>query len=215
MTAIRALVFGATGTGKTSLCNLLTDRTRPTDNGPLGVTSKSHSHAPFDFEGLKIELVDTVGLHESSFGTVPADKAIVQLVELLTTAKEGFSLLIHVVRATRITKEQEEDYDFFVNKMTERKVPVILVLTGCENEDPMSAWVDKNRGSFSRFLYKALVPTCLAKGGALESHFAPLRIQSKDAILNAIKNHALPEPHRFYGEGTNTTFKDALNNSNA
>ena len=138
-TTIRVLVFGGTGTGKTSLCNTLTGRSRPTGNGARGVTAKSHLYNPFEYQGRKIKLFDTVGLHESSFGTVPAEQALGHLVDLLTKSKDGFSLLIHVTRASRITKEQEEDYKFFVEKMTQGNIPVLLALTGCENEDPMSA----------------------------------------------------------------------------
>jgi predicted GTPase len=140
MNRIRVLVFGATGSGKTSLCNVLTGRTRPTDSDARGVTSRSHSYAPFEAQGQRIELIDTVGLHESTEGTVPADKAILELVELLEKARDGFSLLIHVTRATRITKEHEDDYAFFVKKMTQGRIPVILAVAGCENELPMGAW---------------------------------------------------------------------------
>jgi len=42
MKNIRILVFGATGIGKTSLCNVLTGRVRPTDNGARGIYAKSH-----------------------------------------------------------------------------------------------------------------------------------------------------------------------------
>lgn len=208
--AIRVLVFGGTGTGKTSLCNTLTGRSRPTGNGARGVTAKSHLYNAFEYQGRKIKLFDTVGLHESSFGTVPAKQALGHLVELLTKSKDGFSLLIHVTRASRITKEQEEDYKFFVEKMTQGNIPVLLALTGCENEDPMSAWLDRNRASFDRFQYKDLIPTCFLAGGKFESHYAPLRAQSRETLLQAVLLNALPQPHRLYGKGTGATFSETL-----
>jgi hypothetical protein len=207
---IRVLVFGGTGTGKTSLCNTLTGRSRPTGNGALGVTAKSHLYNAFEYEGRNIRLFDTVGLHESSFGTVPAEQAFAQVVELLTRAKEGFSLMIHVARASRITKEQEDDYKFFVEKLTQEKIPVLLVLTGCENEDPMTAWLDRNRDSYGRFHYKDMIPTCFLTGGKFEAHFALLRAQSAAKLLEAILANALPEPHRLYGRGTGSTFGETL-----
>lgn len=210
LTPIRVLVFGATGTGKTSLCNELTGRSRPVDSGAQGVTAKSHRFAPFASNGRMIELVDTVGLHEASSGTVPAEQAVIQLVDLLEKAREGFNLLIHVVRASRITKEQEEDFQFFFDKLTQRQIPIILALTGCENEEPMGAWVEANHQAFARFPYKEIVPTCFAKGGVLESHFAPLRSQSRTSILSSIDRHSLPESCRLYGKGTLSTFDQAL-----
>lgn len=207
---IRVLVFGGTGTGKTSLCNTLTGRSRPTGNGARGVTAKSHLYNAFEYEGRKIKLFDTVGLHESSSGTVPAEKALGHLIDLLTKSKDGFSLLIHVTRASRITKEQEDDYKFFVEKMTQDNIPVLLALTCCENEDPMSAWLDRNRTSFDRYKYKDLIPTCFLSGGKFESHYAPLRAQSKETLLQAILVNALPQPHRLYGKGTGATFSETL-----
>ena len=212
MNKTRVLVFGATGIGKTSLCNTLSGRSRPTDGGAKGVTAKSHQYGVFAFNDRKIELIDTVGLHEGNDGTVPADKAVLQLVELLERAKDGFSLLLHVTRASRITKEFEDDHRFFVEKMTERKIPVLLVVTGCENEDPMQSWVETNRQSFVQFGYHEIVAACFAEGGPLEPHFSPLREQSKLLTLQAIDRLSLNEPALLYGGDTGNSFNQALTN---
>ena len=210
MNTLRVLVFGSTGTGKTSLCNTLAGKSRPTDNGAKGITAKSHLYPPFEFNGLKIELVDTVGLHESSHGTVPAEQAVVELVELLKKAKDGFSLLVHVTRASRITQEHDEDYTFFVEKMTQNQIPVVLAVTGCENEDPMQAWVDRNWQSFERFNYREIVSCCFASRGPMEAHFRPLREQSRNLLLESIQAHSTQIPVKLYGEGTGSTFSEAL-----
>ena len=207
---IRVLVFGGTGVGKTSLCNTLTGRSRPTGNGASGVTAKSHLYNAFEHQGRKIRLFDTVGLHESSFGTVPAEEALSHVVELIKKAKDGFSLLIHVARASRITKDQEDDYKFFVEKLTEEKIPVLLVLTGCENEEPMTAWVGRNRKSFERFKYAEIISTCFMTGGKFESDYALLRTESKKLLLDAVLTHALASPRLLYGKGTGNTFSKIL-----
>jgi|GEM_PF-3239282 len=210
MKNIRVLVFGATGTGKTSLCNTLTGKVRPTDNGARGITAKSHLYPPFRNGDCKIEIIDTVGLHESIHGTVPADQAVVELIDLLEKARDGFSLLLHVTRASRITKEHDEDYKFFVEKMTQGNIPVILAVTGCENEHPMTSWVERNQEAFTRFAYKELVPTCFASGGPMEAFFAPLRLQSREHLLVSIMQNALVEPGKIYGAGTSSSFNGAL-----
>ena len=210
MKKIRVLVFGATGTGKTSLCNTLSGRARPTDNGAKGITDKSHLYSPFQFDECSIEIIDTVGLHESDHGTVPAEKAVVDLIQLLEKAKDGFSILVQVTRASRITKEHDDDYKFFVEKMTQNSIPVILAITGCENEQPMSLWVDRNRDAFNRFSYKELIPTCFGSGGPMEEFFAPLRTQSRNHLLASIVHNALPEPSKLYGAGTGNSFSQAL-----
>lgn len=151
-----------------------------------------------------------MGLHESNHGTVPAEQAIVEIVEILKNAKDGFSLLIHVTRASRITQEHDEDYTFFVEKMTQNQIPVILAVTGCENEQPMQAWVERNRNAFSRFKYQDIVSCCFAEGGPMEAHFQPLRVKSREFLLEAIEAHSARTPVKIYGEGTSSTFNEAL-----
>ena len=161
---IRVLVFGATGIGKTSMCNTLTGRNRATDNGAKRVTAKTHIYPSVDYAEHSIEILDTAGLHESAHGTVPAERAVVALVELLEQARDGFSVLLHVARASRITKEHDEDYALFVDKLTQKKIPVILAISGCENEDPMQGWVERNKDAFTHFDYADLIATCWASG---------------------------------------------------
>lgn len=207
---VRVLVFGATGVGKTSLCNSLTGGNRPTDSGAIGVTAKCHVYGKFKAGDKWITLVDTVGLHEADSGTVPTEQAARQLVQLIENSRDGFNLLIHVAKAGRLTKQHQEDYEFFVNRMTERRVPVILVLTGCENELPLSSWPEKNKRHFLQFQYRELVASCFAEGGSLEAHFAPLRIESRQSVLAAIHATALPKPVRFFGTGTGRSVSEYL-----
>lgn len=110
----------------------------------------------------------------------------------------------------RITRQHDEDYEFFVNRMTRGKIPTLLVLTGCENEEPMNAWVQENGTHYAPFTYRRILATCFATGGALEAHFAPLRQQSGLAMLDAINECALPEPYKLYGTGTSDTFTSKL-----
>lgn len=210
MKKIRVLVFGTTGTGKTSLCNNLTRGARPVDNGPKGVTSKTHIYPIFTSGDAQIEIIDTAGLNEAIEGTVKPEEAIKQIMLLLQSAAEGFSILVHVMRMGRLTKDHEADYKFFVESMALSKIPSILAVTGCENEHPMSSWPERHRSSFERYAYGDIVATCFAQGGPLEEHYAPLRDQSRASLVAAITAHALPEPQLLYGAGTGTTYKKLI-----
>ena len=207
MRKIRVLVFGTTGTGKTSLCNNLTRGARSVGNGPKGVTSKTHIYPAFTVGEDQIEIIDTAGLNEAVEGTVPPEEAIKQILLLLQSAAEGFSLLVHVMRMGRLTKDHQADYRFFVEKLALNNIPSILVVTGCENVQPMSRWVEEHRGAFENYEYREIVATCCAKGGPLEAHYAPLREQSREEVIAAIRAYSLPEPKLLYGTGTGTTFK--------
>ncbi|MCX9157785.1 GTPase domain-containing protein [Niveibacterium sp. 24ML] len=207
--AIRVLVFGSTGVGKTSLCNLLAGRKQPSHNGALGVTSQTHTYNPFKLRGRQVVIVDTVGLHESQHGTVPPEKAAAQILELLSQSKDGFSLIIHVAKVGRITQERDQDYKFFVEKMCDRKIPVLHVLTGAENEAPkMQSWVESNREAFGRFGYAEIIAVCCASGGPLEQHYAPLRRASRAQVTKAILAHALPVPCLLYGDRSGGSIGD-------
>ena len=210
MNKIRVVVFGSTGSGKTSLCNALTGGKRPTDSGARGVTTKTHIYPPFYEGDNRIEVVDTAGLHESEHGTVPPEEAVIQIVQLLESARDGFSLLIHVARAGRVTQHHDEDYQFFVEKMAQGNIPAILILTGCEDDEPMSAWVEKNRDAFRRFRYRELIATCFKQGGKKENDYAPLRVQSRELVIRSVLAHALANPARIYGPGTGSTIDQTL-----
>ena len=205
MTTYRVLVFGSTGTGKTSLCNELTGQQMTANSSARGNTFETHTYRPFEADDNTFIFTDTVGLNESAKGTVPAKEAAEQLIQLLAEAKDGFSILVHVFRIPRITDAHDRNYQFFVTEMTQGNIPVILVATGCENEDPMSAWADTNTSLFSEggYDYKQVVATCFSKGGKFTRSYAPLRRQSRTAVLDAIIRHGLNEPCAIYGtEGT-------------
>ena len=72
MNDIRVLIFGSTGTGKTSLCNSLTGQKMKATSSARGNTFETHTYQPFELDGKRIYVTDTVGLDESDKGTVPA-----------------------------------------------------------------------------------------------------------------------------------------------
>mgnify|MGYP006334343335 CR=1 FL=1 len=212
MTTYRVLVFGSTGTGKTSLCNELTGQEMPANSSARGNTFETHTFGAFEDSGNTFILTDTVGLNESSSGTVPAKEAAEQLVKLLAESRDGFSILMHVFRIPRITDGHDKNYEFFVDELTQGNIPVILVATGCENETPMSAWADANSILFAEggFDYKEIVATCFSKGGKFERSFGPLRRKSTKAVLDAIVRHGLREPHAIYGTEATGGFNQVL-----
>ena len=188
MATLRVLVFGSTGTGKTSLCNTLTAHERPAADSAVGVTFSSFVFPAIRFAGHTIHITDTAGLNESDKGRIKPVAAVQQLVELIKHSAAGYHLLIHVMRAPRITQTHADNYEFFVKHLTQGKVPCVLVVNGCENSDPMFAWADANKPVFAEqgFEYKDVLATCFAAGGRFETAYAPLREESRTAVLKAI-----------------------------
>jgi predicted GTPase len=198
---IRVLVFGTTGTGKTSLCNALTGENQKVSNDALGVTFKSYTYNEVELSnGKSLIITDTVGLNESARGSVPSRDAVKALIKLLQDSKEGYNLLIQSFRIPRITQAEENNYEFFVKTISGSRIPTILVATGCENLDPMSKWKDKNGSTFERMglEYKDIVCTCFASGGRLASFYDELRNESHQAVFEAIEAYATAEPVKLY-----------------
>lgn len=199
MATYRVLVFGSTGVGKTSLCNNITGQCMRVDSTACGTTFETHTYQPFTAAGHTFYITDTVGLNEGEYGTVPAAKAAEQLVELLLQSEQGFNILLHVFKMPRRDKAHDDNYALFVKEMTQESIPTILVATGCENEEPMSAWAARNREHLSKGCkYKEVIASCFAEGGRLESVYAPLRAESRQQLLTAIIRHALSEPKLIY-----------------
>lgn len=198
----RVLVFGTTGSGKTSLCNTLTNERdlRAVSNSARGVTFESYTYAPFEANDNYYVFTDTVGLNENQRGTVPAKEALKLLLSLLRDSAEGYNLLIHVMRIPRITQAEQDNYRFFIETVAEARIPAILVATGCENIEPMSQWAEANTHVFNSagLHYKEIICTCFAKGGRFAEVFDELRGDSREAVYKAIDTHAAAQPIPIY-----------------
>jgi predicted GTPase len=180
------------------LCNTLTGELRPISDSAKGVTFEHYLYKPFAFDAKLCVLIDTIGLNESDHGTVPAKDALKALVSLLKDSKDGYNLLIHVMRIPRITQSEQSNYEFFIKLVADSKIPAILVATGCENINPMSQWGTDNAKVFENMglKYKDIVCTCFASNGRFS--FDELRDESRTAVYNAISTHATEEPILIY-----------------
>lgn len=103
MATLKVVVFGSTGAGKTSLCNVLSGHEMPASDSARGVTFQSFEFPPFEYGGHTVTLTDTVGLNESEKGHIRPIEAVQQLVDLIKRSADGYHLLVHVMRAPRIT----------------------------------------------------------------------------------------------------------------
>jgi len=94
---------------------------------------------------------DTSGLNEGTQGTVPAKKSLNNLLELVGRLSSseggagGVNLLVYCIRGTRLREIVSVNYDLFWGVICQRRVPIVLVITGLENEGNMDSWWDSNR----------------------------------------------------------------------
>jgi GTPase SAR1 family protein len=208
---IRILVFGGSGTGKTTVCNQLSGGNMQTGNSPLGVTCETQVYPPFQLDDETCILTDTVGLNESHKGRVPAKIALSNLIKLLKDSKNGYNLLMQVVKVGRLDNNTVENYNLFIRALTGGKIPVILVVTGGDSlsdEQPMNAWAVEHKSEIESLglCYKTVQVVAFhdkSKHPALEEFHAGLRKQSITSLVGVIHECSAPTSIRLYKSNTN------------
>ena len=118
----------------------------------LGETFRSTIY-PVHMNGTTYNLHDTVGLGEYTGGTVDNPKAVRNLYRLVTNLSDsgGVNLLVFVMKRGRLTEAILTNYTFFHHGFCESKVPIVIVVTGCENVEPtMETWWIDNEASFTK-----------------------------------------------------------------
>lgn len=145
------VIFGETGTGKSSIINMLADGdVASTSNHPEGCTFESKAY-PITIDGVSYTIWDTAGLNEAEAGTVPAGVALHHLQDLVgNLSAGGLSLLVYCIRGSRYRDILKVNYDLFWGIICRGEVPIVLVVTGLENEVPMDGWWDENEKQFTR-----------------------------------------------------------------
>lgn len=140
-TTANVILFGESGCGKSSIINMLSSQTRPVapvSNGVKGCTLGSKPYE-LDILGRKMTLWDTAGLDEGDAGRVPDFKAITNLYKLLVGVGGGINLLVFVTRP-RIKEAAPKNWKLFHEIICQEMVPIVIVVTGLEEETDMDMW---------------------------------------------------------------------------
>ncbi|KAK2465740.1 hypothetical protein APHAL10511_002284 [Amanita phalloides] len=144
------VVFGETGAGKSSLINLIAGNDiAPVSSRSVGCTFQSRCYT-VDIDGMPFNLHDTAGLDEGQGGTVARQDAIIQLYTLLRRLDTGVSLLVSCMRGPRIKESCIKNWRLFREIICQMRVPIVLAVTGLENEEPMDNWWTQNEQYFVR-----------------------------------------------------------------
>jgi GTP-binding protein EngB required for normal cell division len=148
------VIFGESGSGKSSVINAIAQQTVSVISGDAaGCTFRYQSHS-VEISGQTFVLFDTAGLDEATVGTVPAAKAEEDLKNLLRALRgtsDGISLLIYCVRSMRVHRAQTRNYHIFYSAICRKKVPIVVVITGLENQEPtMDSWWDTNNAQIEQ-----------------------------------------------------------------
>ena len=116
-------------------------------SGALGCTFESMAYDA-SIGGSPTKLHDTSGLNEGTKGTVPAKAAIINLYKLIRNLDNGVSLLVYCIRGPRIEDTAVNNYKMFYEAFCQKNVPIVVVVSGLENEENLDDWWGANKEVF-------------------------------------------------------------------
>jgi GTPase SAR1 family protein len=195
---INVIVFGESGVGKSSVINMLTEEpVAAVSNQAVGCTYASDKFRA-TIAGQEVMLYDTAGLNEAEAGTVSPQRAIQNLRSLVEDLKT-VNLLVYCIRGTRFRKIIADNYNIFCNAICGggSKVPIVLVITGLENEDNMDDWWKDNKAYFDQYKLKFRGHACItatrgraSKDDGSRHIFQDLYDDSKKKLVKMLADHA-------------------------
>jgi len=202
------IIFGETGVGKSSLINMIAGTpSAAISSSAIGCTFESIPYV-VELNGLQYRLWDTAGLNEGENGNVSADSAIESLQELVRNLQYGgVSLLVYCIRGSRLRDIVKINYDLFYTILCGAQVPVVVAVTGLENEDDMEDWWKDNVQDFNDrgmcFAGHACVTTTkgrVMKGGQhmfKEEYSQSVRLVRKLIVSYCLESSWKPDSSRW------------------
>jgi len=143
------IIFGQSGSGKSSLINMLARKDVANVSGNIiGCTPSAQAYdiSP-DPDNRIYRFWDTPGLNEGDEGNVPAKDAIGELRRVIEGHRLPINLAIYCVRGQGFTDLVRKNYDEFCKILDKRNpdVSILLVVTGLELKDDMNSWWKQNK----------------------------------------------------------------------
>lgn len=175
-----------------------------TSSGAIGCTEENGSvrGEPEGYENLNLRIVDTAGLGESSEGAVPNEKAITMLENKLNSLHDtdGIHLILFCIRKGRQGEGTTQNYRGIVHELCEDQVPCLLVITRCEDDEPLGEWWENNKAVL-RDRLKLDVAGAVAVTAINNDETAADYEESRKRLINAIIKHSLKKPWKTHGFG--------------
>jgi predicted GTPase len=145
------ILSGESGVGKSSIINMVmgNEVAKATNDGKA-CTLENKAYE-LNINNVALRIHDTTGLSDGESGRVPSREAIVQLFRLLRGLDDGVSLLVYCMRAPRIREAAKHNWNLFYDVICRRKVRIVMVITGLENEENMDGWMKDNWDTFTQY----------------------------------------------------------------
>ena len=156
---LNVILFGQTGSGKSSLINLMAGQNvAKVSSGAAGCTL-SFQRYPFLVNGRDVQIWDTVGLDEPDMELESIEQAYRLIRDWETYG--GVDLLLFCIRAPRITATSQANYRLFYEALCRSQVPIALAITHLEQEDNMEGWWTRNVERLEEYGLKFAAHVCV------------------------------------------------------
>lgn len=191
------VIFGETGSGKSSVINAIAGKQLAKTSDDATGCTPCYKRYPVSFSGQRFVLFDTAGFGEGPAGRVPDPQAKRQLKSLLRqlmssrSPSDGIDLLVYCMSSkTTALPAVVRAYDTFYARVCRKKVPIVIVITGLENEPSMESWWDRNKDKFKsmHFAGHACV-TVLQEYPDIPDDFARRIAESSATLRNLLVNN--------------------------
>jgi len=153
MSTKNIIIFGQTGTGKSSVVNLIAGTDIAKTSNEMKRCTLHWTVYPIAFDGYSFKVFDTVGMEDHQLDLEEYLSAFENTYKLITKLQNegGIHLLLFCMKAGRFTSSTRNNYRLFYESICEKQVPIVLVITGLEGEDNMDNWWTKSKPGFDEY----------------------------------------------------------------
>ncbi|OAX35947.1 hypothetical protein K503DRAFT_722216 [Rhizopogon vinicolor AM-OR11-026] len=185
------VLFGQTGAGKSSVINLMAGEVKAKTSLSTERCTMHWEEHSIAFEGCNYKVFDTIGLEEHQLGIEKCLDAITNARSLVTKlGKEGgIDLLLFCVRSGRFTSIIQKNYRIFYGSLCEMKVPIVLVVTGLEEEENMEDWWTREKHTFDKGGIAVDGHVCITAASHLNERHQELYELSRQLIRKVVREH--------------------------
>jgi GTPase Era involved in 16S rRNA processing len=196
MNTKRILVFGTPSAGKKNMLNELTFPESNVSHSEVNCTFKIRQYRPVTKDNVEYQFFQVDGLNKTNHEKLTFIEAVNNINNFVQYSEKGFNLLIFVTKCGTIHQSAKDEYIMFVDQITKQKIPILGVVTNCENEEPLSKWIDENENIFvtNGMKFAKMVGTCFRKGGRFETSDIKLREESAEKVWEAILSESTEQP---------------------
>ena len=178
--------FGKAGAGKSSVINLIAGRpvaqvTSDIESCTLGSTSYV-----IDTPKKQFVVWDTVGFNGVRNGHEITRQAVVHTTQLIRdlSGASGVDLLVFVKECGKLTESERYCHRLFQEFLCEGQVPVAVVVTHLEDQEPMEHWWETNgEGLLKALSGNVIGHACITSLSTTDSEDSKYREQATESRL--------------------------------